>query len=610
MSHRGRPRSRLFTSNRRSLHAVDFEAMRHEMTDIELKLEEDDIFQTEEQAAATAAEAIEQGAEEGKPSLEERQHEALRNQLEHLIPAEDMAQQMTLMDMKAFQAIDRAELTNGAWMKSDKHTRAPNVLRMTHRFNNVSYWVARTILFGSDEDRVDRLAHCIKLAKKLHEYNNLHGLLAVISGLHMTPVYRLNKTWESLKDKYTDRFERLEDFMSEDDNYSVVRRHLSATKLPCIPYLGMFLTDLTHSKTAAKSSQDPEHANDEQEQLLDRIATFQAVNYSFGVLPFVQDFLSKTVDFEDAALAEMDQKHYQQSLKIEPRRTSDESLERSEAPFRAMNSRLSSAMKHLKNGSLPFRGKAGQKGHRKTRSLGNPISFFNLGHEDSPPTGEENSLASADASALLDDEEDEVPALSAQDQAFQPVASLSGSIFSHSSTATSGSFNPNADGDSSGSEPDLESFFPPSEQFGATVPTSLRALSVEEEELKFGSIVKEGVLKRKSTKRFRNYQHYWVRLRQRGILLYAQRTKHKGSYEQESFRTNPATTFELEEHAMAVAIDPNSKHHSFHLVFDGGSKHSFRYLGVLRVLIDGWCRANHQVSKYGRGICSMDDCFH
>ena len=38
------------------------------------------------------------------------------------------------------------------------------------------------------------------------------------------------------------------------------------------------------------------------------------------------------------------------------------------------------------------------------------------------------------------------------------------------------------------------------------------------------------------------------------------------------FRDNPATTLDLQELSMAVAIDPNSKHHSFHLVFDGGSK--------------------------------------
>jgi len=53
-----------------------------------------------------------------------------------------------------------------------------------------------------------------------------------------------------------------------------------------------------------------------------------------------------------------------------------------------------------------------------------------------PPTGDENSLASADASALLADDDDEAPVLSAQDQAFQPVASLPGSLFSHNSATT------------------------------------------------------------------------------------------------------------------------------------------------------------------------------
>jgi hypothetical protein len=50
---------------------------------------------------------------------------------------------------------------------------------------------------------------------------------------------------------------------------------------------------------------------DDQEHLLERIAMFQTADYSFDVLAFVQDFLRKTVEFDDAALAEMDQKHYQ-----------------------------------------------------------------------------------------------------------------------------------------------------------------------------------------------------------------------------------------------------------------------------------------------------------
>eukprot|EP00730_Choanoeca_flexa_P015554 TRINITY_DN7169_c0_g1_i1.p1 TRINITY_DN7169_c0_g1~~TRINITY_DN7169_c0_g1_i1.p1 ORF type:complete len:586 (+),score=125.55 TRINITY_DN7169_c0_g1_i1:289-2046(+) len=557
MSHRGRPRSRLFPGNRSSLHSLDFEAMRSEL---QLKMEEEDIFQTEEEAAAAAANGDDQG---DMPTLEERQQEAL-TELEHMIPAEDMAQQMTLMDMEAFKAIQPTELSNGAWMKSDKHTRAPNVLKMTRRFNNVSYWVARTVLFGPDDTRVNRLAHCIKIAKKLHEYNNLHGLLAVISGLHMTPIYRLNKTWQSLKDKYTDRFEKLEDFMSEDDNYSVVRRHLESTKLPCIPYLGMFLTDLAHSKTAAKSAADSAHAHDEQGAILARIVEFQSTDYTFPALGFVQDYL-KTIDYDDSQLTEMDSKHYTQSLKIEPRRKSDESLERTEPPFRAMNSRLTSAMKQLKNGSLPFRAKAGGKGHRKTRSLGNPISFLGMGHDDPPKTGEENSLASADGSFLLDDQDDdEGPEVSAEDQAFQPADALNGSLFSTSTnTSVSMGFENSFKPDGFSSDSDDGDLFPVDAQADAA-----RELSNEEEAHQFGSIVREGVLKRKPNKRFRNYRHYWVKLRQRGVLLYPHRAKMKGKYTRAAFRHQATTILDLNEATMAVALDASSKHHAFHLVFD------------------------------------------
>jgi hypothetical protein len=38
--------------------------------------------------------------------------------------------------------------------------------------------------------------------------------------------------------------------MSEEENHKSVREHLSSTRLPCIPYLGMYLTDLTYLELA------------------------------------------------------------------------------------------------------------------------------------------------------------------------------------------------------------------------------------------------------------------------------------------------------------------------------------------------------------------------
>lgn len=83
------------------------------------------------------------------------------------------------------------------------------------------------------------------------------------------------------------RFDRLEDFVSDDENHRVIREHLSTCKLPCIPYLGMFLTDLTHIHVASSSVRESRQG--EVDLMLDTIARFQQSEYSFNVVGFIRE---------------------------------------------------------------------------------------------------------------------------------------------------------------------------------------------------------------------------------------------------------------------------------------------------------------------------------
>ena len=66
------------------------------------------------------------------------------------LTALEIAENMTYLDHKIFIAIHSSEFLCQAWMKSDKAVKAPNILLMTKRFNEMSRLVASEIILAND----------------------------------------------------------------------------------------------------------------------------------------------------------------------------------------------------------------------------------------------------------------------------------------------------------------------------------------------------------------------------------------------------------------------------------------------------------------------------
>lgn len=66
-----------------------------------------------------------------------------------------------------------------------------------------------------------------------------------MGSLATSMIHRLEKTWGLVSPKTMAVFQELQDVTDVRKNYAQLRRRLQAQSAPCIPFIGMYLTDLT-----------------------------------------------------------------------------------------------------------------------------------------------------------------------------------------------------------------------------------------------------------------------------------------------------------------------------------------------------------------------------
>lgn len=210
----------------------------------------------------------------------------------------EMARQLCLTDFEIFRQIHSRECLNQAWSKPDRNVQAANIMRMIKRFNLVSQWTQWAILSASSKSqRQLLLRHMIRIGEHCLSLNNFSSACAIFAGLESTPIHRLRKLFDQLPAKVQKNFDTLQNlFKSDSKTKTRFRTVLQEAIPPCIPHLGLFLSDLTFIEDGNPDLLDGMINFLKRRKLSERIMwikQYQQIGYQLDKVQAIQEYFGK-----------------------------------------------------------------------------------------------------------------------------------------------------------------------------------------------------------------------------------------------------------------------------------------------------------------------------
>ena len=231
----------------------------------------------------------------------------------------DIAAELTRTDVSLLLDVPPSEFITQ--LKGDPEL-APHLSQYITRFNRVSRWVASMILYHTDiKPRRNMVVKFIHVVKKLKDASDYNSMMAVISGLNMICIERLDKTWAKVPSREKKALRKLEALLSPAKNYARYRAKLDTLKPPYVGFVGLVCKDLIvhHDTNPSHVSNAPHLVNyakfRDMSSKVSAIVTAQRAAAEYTLKPISDDALADFV----ASLPAMDENGlYSLSLIVEP----------------------------------------------------------------------------------------------------------------------------------------------------------------------------------------------------------------------------------------------------------------------------------------------------
>ncbi|KAK5257890.1 Ras guanine nucleotide exchange factor bud5, partial [Exophiala xenobiotica] len=241
----------------------------------------------------------------------------------------ELARQITLKTSKIFCSILPEELLGTEWTKRSSSL-AVNVRALSTLSTDISNLVSDSVLqLEEPKRRAAIVKQWVKIANRCLELHNYDALMAIVCALDSTNIKRMRKTWEGVPQKTKSVFEELCKVVDVSKNYSVLRQRVQSHLPPCLPFIGVSLTDLTMVDSAYPATRPlatdrgkisvinlDKHMNTA--KIISDLQRFQ-IPYRFAEIPELQTWMQDQLVRVRSAGEKSFQMHYRRSLILEPR---------------------------------------------------------------------------------------------------------------------------------------------------------------------------------------------------------------------------------------------------------------------------------------------------
>ena len=159
---------------------------------------------------------------------------------------EEIARNLTLISYKLLSCIDINELWSSNFIKEDKYTKAPNVMKVIDRFEKLMLFIIEDICsYETNKARAKLITKWANIAKTCRDLHNYNDLLIINQCFNHNLIKKMVSTWKKLPKATLELISDLNKFCTNQQCYINIRREIVGCKhMAYIPYLGILLKEI------------------------------------------------------------------------------------------------------------------------------------------------------------------------------------------------------------------------------------------------------------------------------------------------------------------------------------------------------------------------------